>query len=366
MARKLYWISPVPTPYMDYLWRHVLAAIPTTTVVVKNFASGAHPWKSKMGEGYPLVSADKKGLDFSVFRLAKERDAFFVCSGWENRTFIVNLTLLRLLGRDYIVWTDTPNPIRKGSAFREKFRQLWLRWIFRGARAVMSTGRPGMEGMLRAGAPADRVVNFPFFLDLNAYPVRPLETTAPAKVRMVSSGRIMNRVKGHDLALRALAAALKDTPVDCEYCIAGTGPDEKGLIELAKELGISDKVRFLGWTEPGDLQRLMCESHVLLHPSPIPDPFPNAVLEAMAAGMAVLGSDVCGSVKDRVEEGVSGYVHKAGDVDGLAEHLRMIFRQRERLGAMGAAARKTAESWPVERGVAKIVALYEGRFPQAN
>lgn len=341
-------------------------AIPTTTVVVKNFASGAHPWKSKIGEGYPMVSADRKGLDFDVFRLAKNRDAFFVCAGWENRTFIVNLTLLRLLGRDYIVWTDTPNPIRKGGFFREKLRRLWLRWIFRGARAVMSTGRPGVEGMLRNGAPPDRVVNFPFFLDLDWYPVRPIDPTPPAKVRMVSSGRVLNRVKGHDIALRALAAALKDVPVDCEYCIAGTGPDLDGLVELSKQLGIADKVRFLGWTEPDDLRRLMSESHVLIHPSPTPDPFPNAVLEAMAAGMAVLGSNVCGSVQDRVEEGVTGYVHKAGDAEGLAEHLRTIFRHRDRLGAMGAAARKTAEAWPVEKGVAKIVALYEGRMPPVH
>jgi hypothetical protein len=33
---------------------------------------------------------------------------------------------------------------------------------------------------------------------------------------------------------------------------------------------------------------------------------------------------------------------------------------------MGAAARKTAEAWPVERGVAKIVDLYEGRFPPVH
>ena len=366
MARTLYWIAPVPTPYLDYLWRHVLAAIPTMTVVVKNFASGGHPWKSKLGEGYRIVSADKKGLDWSIFRLARERDAFFVCAGWENRTFIVMLTLLRLLGRDYIVWTDTPNPVRSGNWLKESLRSAWVRWIFRGARAIMSTGRPGVEGMIRYGAPPDRVVNFPFFLDLDAYPRRAADPAPPAKVRMLSSGRIIHRVKGHDLAVRALAAALKDTPCDCEYAIAGTGPDEKALIELSQQLGIADKVRCLGWTEPADLRRQMCESHVLIHPSPIADPFPNAVLEAMAAGMAVLGSDVCGSVKDRVEEGVSGYVHKAGDVEALAEHLRIVFRQRDRLPAMGAAARKTAEAWPVERGVAKIVDLYEGRFPPVH
>jgi len=366
VARTLYWIAPVPTPYLDYLWRHVTKAIPSTTVVLKNHASGGHPWKSKMGEGYRTVCADKKGFDWSIVRLAKDRDAFFVFAGWQSFTFIALLSLLRILGRDYILWTDTPNPVRSGSWLKEKLRSAWVRWIFAGARAVLSTGRPGVEGMKRYGAPPDRVASFPFFLDLDAYPTRPADAPPPATIRMVSSGRIIHRVKGHDLAVRALAAALKDTPVDCEYCIAGTGPDEQALIALSKELGVERQVKCLGWTEPDDLRRLMCESHVLVHPSPIADPFPNAVLEAMAAGMVVLGSDVCGSVVDRVEEGTSGFVHKAGDVDGLAEHMRTIFRQRGRLPAMGAAARKTAEAWPVERGVAKIVDLYEGRFPPVH
>ena len=73
MARTLYWIAPVPTPYLDYLWRHVTKAIPSTTVVLKNHASGGHPWKSKMGEGYRTVCADKKGFDWSIVRLAKDR-----------------------------------------------------------------------------------------------------------------------------------------------------------------------------------------------------------------------------------------------------------------------------------------------------
>ena len=91
MARTLYWIAPVPTPYLDYLWRHVTKAIPSTTVVLKNHASGGHPWKSKMGEGYRTVCADKKGFDWSIVRLAKDRDAFFVFAGWQSYTFITLL-----------------------------------------------------------------------------------------------------------------------------------------------------------------------------------------------------------------------------------------------------------------------------------
>ena len=139
MARTLFWIAPVPTPYLDYLWRHVTKAIPSTTVVLKNHASGGHPWKSKMGEGYRTVCADKKGFDWSIVRLAKDRDAFFVFAGWQSFTFIALLSLLRILGRDYILWTDTPNPVRSGSWLKEKLRSAWVRWIFAGARAVLST-----------------------------------------------------------------------------------------------------------------------------------------------------------------------------------------------------------------------------------
>ena len=77
----------------------------------------------------------------------------------------------------------------------------------------------------------------------------------------------------------------------------------------------------------------------------------NAVLEGMAAGLAILGSDVSGSVKDRVSHGFNGFVHPAGNAEVLAEHIEFALTNPAKIAEMGRRARLTAEEWPVDRGV---------------
>lgn len=170
-------------------------------------------------------------------------------------------------------------------------------------------------------------------------------------MRFISSGRLQNDRKGHDLALRAFALVAHKRGFNGEYLIAGTGPDETRLRELSQALGLEEQVRFLGWVEPDALADLYRSCHVLVHPSPVHDPFPNAVLEAMASGLAILGSDVSGSVLDRVEQGVNGLIHRAGDVTQLADHVEYLLANPEVVERMGQRARETALRWPVERGV---------------
>jgi glycosyltransferase involved in cell wall biosynthesis len=110
----------------------------------------------------------------------------------------------------------------------------------------------------------------------------------------------------------------------------------------------------LGWLEPEETKSLYRKSHVLIHPSPVHDPFPNAVLEAMAAGLVVVGSDMSGSAVDRIEHGINGLLHRAGDVQELSEQLICLLTQPDRIAEMGRQARETAECWPMERAVATI------------
>jgi glycosyltransferase involved in cell wall biosynthesis len=115
--------------------------------------------------------------------------------------------------------------------------------------------------------------------------------------------------------------------------------------------------------EPGDLRALLRASDVLIHPSPVQDPFPNAVLEGMAAGMAVLGSSACGSVVDRVSPGVSGLVHDSGSIDGLARDIEWCLRNPAAVADMGRRCESIAARWPVERSVEIVRDLADGRFP---
>jgi glycosyltransferase involved in cell wall biosynthesis len=95
-------------------------------------------------------------------------------------------------------------------------------------------------------------------------------------------------------------------------------------------------------------------SEVILHPARI-DPFPVVILDAMNWSRVVIGSDVCGNVEDRIIHGVNGFAFPAEDVAALAGIMLDLAHHPEKLPEIGAQARKTAEAWPVQRGVAIVL-----------
>jgi glycosyltransferase involved in cell wall biosynthesis len=365
MSRRVYAYSPHVTPYNDYLFREISRQLDGLTVIYRARALKSHPWKSAPIEGYThRFGRNVLGIDWGAVLLPlTDARALFWIAGWDSATGFAALTLSRLLRRDYVVWTDTPNPDRKRGLLRSWLRRRWVKWIFTGARAVMSTGEPGVQAVLELGAPVAKTVNFPFVLEIAKYARSSRNRDAGVPMKFVSSGRVLNWLKGHDVAIRAFARAASRCSVPFEYIVAGTGPDLDSLKSLAAELGIADRVQCIGWTEAADLQAILRNSDVLVHPSPVHDPFPNAVLEGMAAGMAVLGSAVCGSVIDRVAHGEGGFIHEAGDWEGLSSQIESCLRQPDLVETMGRSNARIAESWPVERSVDIIRELAAGRFP---
>lgn len=317
----------------------------------------SHPWKTPLGEGYPARFYEKRlGVDWLLATLPlRDRSSLYVIGGWDHPTAWVLLSLLRLLRRRYVIWTDTPRLAAARHPLKAALRTSALRWWFRGALAVLATGRPGLKALEEMGAASSRLINFPFWIDLEVYrPAGELRGT-DGPVRLLSVGRVDNSVKGHDIAIKALDQVRRKCPVlQWQYEVAGTGPDVPKLEALVESLGLQDRVRLLGWVEPGDLILRYQRSHVLLHPSPVHDPFPNAILEGMAAGLVVFASDACGAALDRIQHGVNGFLHGAGNVEELAELLLGVLQDPACLEELGRRARTTAEEWPVERGLATI------------
>ena len=160
----------------------------------------------------------------------------------------------------------------------------------------MGTGTRALAILEEMGAPRSRLADLPSFPDLAA--LQSLGTRSRhdhQPLRIISVGYLLNERKGHDLALRALAGALRaPRPFPVPVLDAGTGADEESLKRLARQLGLEPHVQFLGWLEPEAIRALYRGADVLLHPSPLEDPYPNAVLDAMAAGLVTLVSDACG------------------------------------------------------------------------
>ncbi|MDP7544945.1 MAG: glycosyltransferase, partial [Anaerolineales bacterium] len=147
---------------------------------------------------------------------------------------------------------------------------------------------------------------------------------------------------------------------DWKYTIAGGGPDAEKLRALIASRGLDGRIRVTGWLEPDEVGGVLRRSDVLIHPS-LRDAYPAAVLEAMASGLPVIGSDAAGSVLDRVVHMQNGWIHAAGDVSQLSEQIEWALQHRGDVTEMGRAARLTAEEWPVSRAVEIIRSVLAGQ-----
>jgi GalNAc-alpha-(1->4)-GalNAc-alpha-(1->3)-diNAcBac-PP-undecaprenol alpha-1,4-N-acetyl-D-galactosaminyltransferase len=145
--------------------------------------------------------------------------------------------------------------------------------------------------------------------------------------------------KGFDLLLRAFAQLSADFP-GWSVCIIGDGTERQALTRLREELNLTARVEFLGEVQRVELW--MARAGLLVHPSRR-EGFPNAVLEAMGMGLAVVCADCRAGPSELIEDGINGRLVPVGDVGALARAMSelMIAPQlRERIGCEARKVRK--------------------------
>jgi L-malate glycosyltransferase len=163
--------------------------------------------------------------------------------------------------------------------------------------------------------------------------------------------------------LRA-AAKVAELEPRVRWALAGDGQERAALEALAAELGIQDRVLFLGdITEvPAFLQH--CRVGVLT-PSGN-EGLSNTILEYMAARLPVVATD-CGGNKELVREGETGYVVPIGDAKALADAVVALVRQPETARQYGANGRRVIESTHrPEQVAARFAALYRANAVRAS
>jgi glycosyltransferase involved in cell wall biosynthesis len=164
-------------------------------------------------------------------------------------------------------------------------------------------------------------------------------------VRIVAVGRLV-AVKGIDDALRALARVQIEHPtLRWQFDILGDGPERAALEKLARELGLSEEVRFYGAVPHAQVMETLGESEIFVLPS-WNEAFGLAYLEAMAMGTAVVGCFENGA-DDIVTDGEDGCLVPPRDVDALAKTLTMLISDPTRREAIARAGMTSVKrfSW---------------------
>jgi glycosyltransferase involved in cell wall biosynthesis len=158
-------------------------------------------------------------------------------------------------------------------------------------------------------------------------------------------GRIKWVRKGQEILVKA-AALLAEKYPQARYVIVGSvAPgNEQHLVrlkDLVREKGLENKVIFTG-----DIQKprdIFAAFDVTVVPSVLPEPFGRVVMESMAAGTPVVGSD-CGGIPEQIVPGVTGLLFKPGDEEDLAKALDELLADRAKRLRMGEEGKQHARN----------------------
>lgn len=190
----------------------------------------------------------------------------------------------------------------------------------------------------------DRFTNLSDGVDtafFSASKARPLEKT-PTEPIILLPARV-TREKGHLDLLRA-AAALNERGIKCSLAFAGRsepGPFTGELQNAISKQGLVNRVHFLGSLSLNLLRDWYGACAVVALPTYHHEGLPRVVLEAQSMGKPVVAYSK-GGVKEGLIDGRSGYVLRAGDINGLVARLAELLSSNKRLQEFGAVAQKLA------------------------
>ena len=244
------------------------------------------------------------------------------------------------------------NPFRDGKAFAAADRAV---------AALADVHVAISEGLARYLAERERFDLASFEVVHYGIEAGPEPPPLPGVPRVAIVGRLIP-IKGHDVLLRALAAA-RDSAPGLTLEVAGEGPLEQGLRATVTRLGLDDAVTFLGRVAPA--APVFERAEVVAVPS-FGEGFGMVALEAMERGRPVVASAV-GGLPEIVDDGRTGILVPTGDAEALAAAIVDLVRNPGRAAAMGAAGRARAlREFSQERCTDRIEALYEAALAAAG
>jgi GalNAc-alpha-(1->4)-GalNAc-alpha-(1->3)-diNAcBac-PP-undecaprenol alpha-1,4-N-acetyl-D-galactosaminyltransferase len=174
--------------------------------------------------------------------------------------------------------------------------------------------------------------------------LRPLPMAGAGREPLVVGVGTLKREKGFDLLLEAFARIAGNFP-DWRAAVVGDGPERAELLRLRDTLGLGSRVEFPG--RATDVESWMARAGLVVQPSRF-EGFPNAVLESMGMGAAVVSADCPAGPAEMIDDGVNGRLVPVEDVAALAGAMSALMAEPDLRARLGREAAKVRERFRQE------------------
>lgn len=286
-------------------------------------------------EGIPVLTVPRWPRIATILRLAS------ICRSFRADVLVAHGYSEHLWGRYAGLLAGVRNLVQVEHNTHERYtrwRRAQSRWLARRTARIVGCSEGVRDALLQMDLPADRIIAIPNGIRLGPFTAAGAHPFARRIPGIVMVARF-SRQKDHATLLRAVAL-LRERGLTPPVMLAGGGkPAHRRAMEtLAAELGLSDQVRFLGVCK--DVPALLM-NHRIAVLSTHHEGMPLALLEGMAAGCAVVGSDVRG-VREIIRDGENGLLVARADPLALAGALEKLLSQHTIAANMAAMARESA------------------------
>jgi glycosyltransferase involved in cell wall biosynthesis len=292
-------------------------------------------------------------------------DAVVMYTGYRFASFWIALAVAKISGTKIIFGTDASSIApREGSRLKSWFKPRILSFVFHRADATFGASVAGKEYLKSFGVPPRRIGIIPLVVDNDWWLARSnsVDRSAmraswgvPANASVVIfCAKLQPWKRPLDLLSAFAAAGVQGS----HLVYVGDGPLANELTQVAAQLGISDRVHFLGFQNQSQLPAVYSSADLFVLPSKY-DPCPAVVCEAMLCGLPVILSDEIRGRREQIDEGETGYIFPCGNVDALAEILRRALADPVKLAAMGIAARRKMDSFSPATNVKAFLELLD-------
>lgn len=284
----------------------------------------------------------------------------------------------RRAGVPYLIYVNGGDLLRERKKASQALKRTTARWILGDAAGIVAnsawTGELARDVMREVGVrPLPPVADFPLGTDPKQF--APGQVTGEVRARLglgvapylLTVARLVPH-KGQDVAIRALARLATELPT-LRYVIVGEGPDEPRLRDLARSLGVAERVVFAGAMRDDALPAVYAGAALYVGLSRLMPPinvegFGISFVEAAASGVPSVAGD-SGGVRSAVLDAQTGIVVPPEDADRVADAIRMLLVDEPLRRRLGAAAREAALqrfNWDrVARDTVEFATLCVGR-----
>lgn len=288
-------------------------------------------------------------------------DAVVCHTGYIRATFWIAFFAARTVGTAFLFGTDANNLVpRDSSSWKTALKQFLWPYLFSLADQVLVPSTATYRLLSSLGITKDRITLTPYCVDNNWWREQSSRVDRAAVRRswgvslegpiILFCGKLQPWKRPLDLLHAFALAAVPDSTL----VFAGEGTLRSELQTEAISLGIAERVLFLGFANQSQLPSIYTASDLMVLPSQY-EPFAVVVNEASCCGCPVIASDNVGSAEDLISPVNPAFIYPCGEVDALAQLLKLVFAKPGVRTDYGLAAQQRMDTWSIEENISGTV-----------